>query len=152
MSSEQKHVRRKKTGRDEGTMKMKKEDSVQKKEIQFKKEDSVQKRRLCPKKEDQAPEKENPVPEKRRSGTRDRQTGRRQAAFGSSDLPAAGSSGGCPFLHSDSVMMASARSPFAFLNASSAFSAVTPVCSQTRRISSSGMMSSLGSLRTFPTI
>ena len=139
MSSEQKHVRRKKTGRDEGTMKMKKEDSVQKKEIQFKKED-------------QAPEKENPVPEKRRSGTRDRQTGRRQAAFGSSDLPAAGSSGGCPFLHSDSVMMASARSPFAFLNASSAFSAVTPVCSQTRRISSSGMMSSLGSLRTFPTI
>ncbi len=50
MSSEQKHVRRKKTGRDEGTMKMKKEDSVQKKEIQFKKEDSVQKRRFSSKK------------------------------------------------------------------------------------------------------
>ncbi|MBQ3621161.1 MAG: hypothetical protein II940_05795 [Methanosarcinaceae archaeon] len=60
MSSEQKHVRRKKTGRDEGTMKMKKEDSVQKKEIQFKKEDYVQKKKTLSK--------------KRRSGTRKRKS------------------------------------------------------------------------------
>ena len=65
MSSEQKHVRRKKTGRDEGTMKMKKEDSVQKKEIQFKKEDYVQKRRLCSKKEDSVQKKKIRHPKKK---------------------------------------------------------------------------------------